>query len=244
VLSELGQGFRSVEFGLPADRVLVTGAPRNDRLIRAERGSVRRAASVGNGNSLFIWLPTFRSRAQTERRAAPTVEGTPFPGPVPLDAKELGLVDRWLVENGATLLVKSHPLAPALPVAGYERIRSIDLQWLWSRGLTLYMLLQGVDCLITDVSSVWIDFLLTGRPMAFFFPDIQSYRETRGFNLEPYEDWIPGPLVADCDGLLQELQLLAEGRDSFAEARSTLKARLHRYQDAGSAKRVLDAVGL
>jgi CDP-glycerol glycerophosphotransferase len=244
VLSELAQGFRCAEFGLPADRVLVTGAPRNDRLIRAEPATVRRAASIGDRESLFMWLPTFRSRSPVPGGAAPRVEGIPFPGPVPLDAQELGRVDRWLAENRARLLVKPHPLVPALPVIGYERIKSIDLQWLWSRHLTLYTLLQGVDCLITDVSSVWIDFLLTGRPMTFFFPDLESYRGARGFNLEPYEDWIPGPLVADCDGLLRELQLLTDGRDRFAEARGILKARLHRYDDAESAKRVLDAVGL
>jgi CDP-glycerol glycerophosphotransferase (TagB/SpsB family) len=244
VLSELGQGFRSVEFGLPADRVLVTGAPRNDRLVGAEREAVRRAAALSDTESLFIWLPTFRSRTPELPSEPLSVEGKPFPGPVPLDAGALGRVDQWLVEHGATLLVKPHPLAPALPVSGYERIRSIDLPWLWSRHLTVYTLLAGIDCLITDVSSVWIDFLLTDRPITFFFPDIQSYREGRGFNLEPYEDWIPGPLVADCEGLLRELQLLAEGQDRFAQARRTLRAQLHRYEDAGSAKRVLDAVGL
>ncbi|HZU59667.1 MAG TPA: CDP-glycerol glycerophosphotransferase family protein [Solirubrobacteraceae bacterium] len=243
-LSRLGQAFRCLEFGLPAHRVLVTGAPRNDRLIRAERGSTRRAASVGEADLLLVWLPTFRSRAQAVGAPAPRADGTPFAGSVPLDADELGRVDRWLGENRGTLLVKPHPLAHAPPLVGYEHIWSIDLPWLWSRHLTLYTLLRGVDCLITDVSSVWIDFLLTDRPMAFFFPDIQRYREARGFNLEPYEDWIPGPLLTQCDGLLDELALLADGQDRFAENRRTLKARLHRYQDAGSARRVLDAVGL
>lgn len=244
VLSKLGQTLRCVEFGLPVDRVLVTGAPRNDRLIGTERAAVRRAASIADPDQLLIWLPTFRVRAHELRRAGQTVEGTPFTGPVPLDSDELGLLERWLQKNGATLLVKPHPLAPPLPLRGFERIRTIDSHWLWSRDLTLYTLMQGVDCLITDVSSVWIDFLLTGRPMLFFFPDIQRYRETRGFNLEPYEEWIPGPLVTDGDGLMRELQLLADGQDRFLEPRWAMKARVHIHQDARSAARVLDGVGL
>ena len=42
------------------------------------------------------------------------------------------------------------------------------------------MILRPLIGLITDISSVWIDFLLRGRPMIFAFPDLKQYRSNRG----------------------------------------------------------------
>ena len=39
-------------------------------------------------------------------------------------------------------------------------------------------LLLAADVLVTDYSSVLVDFALTGRPMVFFTPDLEHYRAT------------------------------------------------------------------
>jgi CDP-glycerol glycerophosphotransferase (TagB/SpsB family) len=163
---------------------------------------------------------------------------------LPLLDDDMAALDRWLAERDAVVLAKAHPLAPRPEPGQYERIRAIDEAWIAERGLSLYTLLTGVDCLITDVSSVWIDFLLTERPIVFAFPDFDEYRASRGMHLEPYEAWVPGPLVKDVGRLLAELGHVLSGDDPHADARRTTKLRLHRHPDDGSTARVLEAMGL
>ncbi len=238
-MSTVGRAFRCAEFGVPPSRVLITGAPRNDRLLDADRQAVRKAVLAQGDESLAVWLPTYRHAAKTGRH-----DGSPFRGVVPMDDPDLRKLDGWLEQNRFVLLAKSHPIVTDARLDGYRYIRMIDSEWLREHGLTLYPFLWGVDCLITDASTVWLDFLLTDRPIIFHFPDLEAYRTTRGLNLEPFEHWAPGPLTRDVDGLIAELQALADGRDAFADARRAAKGRLHRYADPNSTQRTLDAVGL
>jgi len=90
---------------------------------------------------------------------------------------------------------------------------------------------------------VWVDFLLTGRPMICCFPDLDEYRKTRSFNLEPYEAWFPGPFVRRADGLLEEMSHVAGGGDSHGERREWLTQALHVHRDGAATTRLLDALG-
>jgi len=240
-LSKLGQAFRCAEFDLDPAQVLVVGAPRNDRLLTADRAEVRAALGVGDSTTLFCWLPTYRTATRRSHRA----DGEPYPGGLPLDEDGLRALDDHLGDRDAVLLVKAHPLtAPSPAVARCRHVRGLDGVALAALGTSLYPLLAGVDCLITDVSSVWIDFLLTDRPQIFMFPDRDAYAGTRGLHLEPYDVWVPGPTPRTAEELLVELDRVLSGSDDWAARRADTRARLHAFPDAHSTTRLLDTLGL
>jgi CDP-glycerol glycerophosphotransferase (TagB/SpsB family) len=112
------------------------------------------------------------------------------------------------------------------------------------QGLTLYPALAAFDALITDMSSVWVDYLLLDKPMVFAFPDSDQYRNGRGLNLEPYDQWVPGPFAQDVDSLLSALGDVIDGRDPMAEERARTRVRFHQYLDDQSTVRLLDGLGL
>jgi CDP-glycerol glycerophosphotransferase (TagB/SpsB family) len=60
-------------------------------------------------------------------------------------------------------------------------------------GVSLYALLGVSSGLVTDYSSVWVDYLLLDRPMAFLVPDRETY--TRQLLPADVLDWAPGELV-------------------------------------------------
>jgi len=75
-------------------------------------------------------------------------------------------------------------------------------------------------------------------------PDIEDYRRGRGLNLEPYEDWVPGPFVRTMAELIDALTDVVGGGDPTAEERRLARRRFHRYADDQSAVRLLDGLGL
>lgn len=239
--SSVGKAFRCVQQGLRPEQVLLIGAPRNDRLLRNDREPARRAVVdwLPEGTStLFVWLPTFRSDVLGG------LEGVDLDTGMPLDLEGIRKVDRWLAANGAAILFKPHRRSGSNPAGGLERIRGIDEAALRDARLSLSTVLAAADCLITDASSVWVDFLLLDRPLICCFPDLDEYRSTRGLNLEPYDEWFPGPFVTDVDELLEHMAQVTGGSDPYGKKREWLARALHVHRDGKASSRLLDALGL
>jgi CDP-glycerol glycerophosphotransferase (TagB/SpsB family) len=70
---------------------------------------------------------------------------------------------------------------------------TVDDDDLAAAGVTLSSLLAASTGLVTDYSSVWVDYLLTDRPIAFLVPDRDTYDRA----LHPVDvlDWVPGEVV-------------------------------------------------
>lgn len=58
------------------------------------------------------------------------------------------------------------------------------------------------DILITDYSSIMIEFAMLNKPVVFFTYDLDSYlNNERGFYFD-FKSTVPGPVVIDCDELI------------------------------------------
>lgn len=231
--SSIGRAMRVAQTGLPPRRILILGSPRNDRLMGADQSDMKRRAIGANTQRLLLWLPTFR---ETIRR----IDGVHTLGPLGLAVDDLHVLDKWLAHQKIILLVKTHPSASPEQLPPAEHIRYINEAWLADRHLTLYQLLAATDVLITDVSSVWLDYLLIDRPIVLAFPDLEEYQARRAFVLDPFEDWVPGPTARTVDELIVALDDALSGEDSYAPVRAAFRRRLHRYRDAGSSRRIID----
>jgi CDP-glycerol glycerophosphotransferase (TagB/SpsB family) len=242
VCSTVGRAYRAAEFGIHPLQAPVIGAPRNDRMRHADPARMRREL-LGDDAELttFFWLPSFRVGAWGTRRRADASDHTPG---LPFSPEDLHRLDDWLVEHGARVVVKLHPHDVEAFAGDFAAIRVLTQDDMEARGLTLYPLLPVFDALITDASSVWVDYLLTGQPMIFAFPDVDRYRNGRGLNLAPYEDWVPGPFCVDVEGLIGAMRDVVEGRDSMAQERTVAARRFHQFQDHGSTARLLDGLGI
>jgi CDP-glycerol glycerophosphotransferase len=232
----------------PLAGTLVTGLPRNDRLflrnetIRPLLGCPPAAAGdAGTGDAetgdigagkLIIWLPTFRGAWEEARHTLGVPDGS------------LAAIDEVLERHGAVLVVKPHPMASYDRLPELRRFRLITDGWLQEQGISLYELLGQADALISDLSSVYIDFLVLDRPVVHHFPDIDEYERTRGFSVGPIADYLAGPLTRDSDELLAAISAVAQGEDTHAAQRRRAQALSHSHADASATARLLEAVGL
>jgi len=241
VCSTVGRAYRAAEFNLSPLQVPIVGAPRNDRMLQADAAGVRRALLGDDADrTTFIWMPTYRvGHYDGELRV--DVAGNPG---VPYTPAEIRRIDDWLVEHGARVVVKVHHRDVNSFTDDYRAIRVLTQGDLEREGLTIYQALAAFDALITDISSVWVDHLLLDKPMVFAFPDVEAYRQGRGLNVEPYEQWVPGAFTTDVDGLLPALGDIVDGRDPMREERARARVRFHQYRDDRSTVRLLDGLGI
>ncbi len=239
VCSTVGRAYRSAEFDLHPLRVPIVGAPRNDRMVQADRDAMRRAMLDDDvDRTTLLWMPSWRSDDLAD---VPQADGTPTGAPFTPDY--LRTVDDFLVERGARMVVKLHHRDRSDFSGDFRAIRVLDKGELERRGVTLYQALAAFDGLITDMSSIWVDYLLLDKPLVFAFPDIEGYRYVRGLNLEPYEQWVPGPFVRSAHELVAALTDVLEGRDPMGEERGRARVRFHQFHDSRSAIRLLDGLG-
>ena len=199
-------------FGLKTEKVLPIGLPRNDVLLFKPSDTLRDELSP-KGGQIVMWLPTHR-RSSTD---ASLSDGLDTGNIFNLPDFDIQKINDALAQAGATAVLKPHPMSAKcsqdFDLKNYPNIKIIDQKWLTDRNTTLGEMLALSDCLITDASSVIIDYLLLDRPIICHFPDINEYKTTRGFcwDFEPESYNIP--LVESQASLLSVLQKALKNPD-------------------------------
>lgn len=105
--------------------------------------------------------------------------------------------------------------------------------------------LATTDVLVTDYSSIFFDFLGTGRPIVFHAPDRDDYEGYRGAYLDVAE--LPGPLTDTPEALAEVLRAVGTGGESdplrtHGALREAARARFAPFDDGNATQRVLDVV--
>lgn len=165
-------------FAVSEDKIKVWGQPRNDGLF--QKNDCREILGqlfpdLPEYTKTVLYAPTFRDYGQ--------VQLFPFKD---FDQKQL---EAFLDEKNMLLFIRTHVVeqGSAAPYLG-KRIRFLGNE----QAEDVTGILNIFDCLITDYSSIYIDYLLTDKPMIFLPYDRQQYLDGRGMNFD-YDDVTPGP---------------------------------------------------
>lgn len=165
-------------FAVSEDKIKVWGQPRNDGLF--QKNDCREILGqlfpdLPEYTKTVLYAPTFRDYGQ--------VQLFPFKD---FDQEQL---EAFLEEKNMLLFIRTHVAeqGSAAPYLG-KRIRFLGNE----QAEDVTGILNIFDCLITDYSSIYIDYLLTDKPMIFLPYDRQQYLDERGMNFD-YDDVTPGP---------------------------------------------------
>jgi CDP-glycerol glycerophosphotransferase len=95
------------------------------------------------------------------------------------------------------------------------------------------------DVLITDYSSVMFDFSVTRRPMIFFVPDMDDYRDSaRGVYFD-LSEVAPGPVLYTQDDVSAALLDLDSQQEKYAELYEAWVQRFNHHDDGHAAERIV-----
>ena len=103
-------------------------------------------------------------------------------------------------------------------------------------------LLSVVDILISDYSSIFFDFIGTGKPVLFYVPDLENYTSNRGLYI-PMSD-MPGPVCTTLEEIADNINRIDEVKEQYRDKYETMRAWCCENEDGHAADRVLDAVFL
>lgn len=216
------------EFGAPEGSMLPIGYPRNDVLLSEEAGALRAEVRASLGiradQAAVLYAPTFRDYLSPDDMRAAMVDFFDF-----ARAHER-LGDEFV------LLVRGHAFNAR--VNQRTRVEGVVDVTDYPEVADLYL---AADAAIVDYSSLRFDFGVTGKPMLFHVPDLQRYRDTRGW-LFDFEPTAPGPLLDTTDEVVDALLDLEGVRGRYAEAYERFRQDYLDLEDGHAAARFVDQV--
>ncbi|HYO40525.1 MAG TPA: glycosyltransferase [Nocardioidaceae bacterium] len=213
--------------GIFRGAVIEEGQPRTDRQAQAvhdREGTLRLLAERGvrvDGRRVVLYAPTWRG----DRFSDPHINAAQLLTTVRELQKGLG--------PDHVVLLKVHQV-----VYEMAQRRFGEHPFLVPNSIPTNLVLAAADALVTDYSSIFFDYAITGRPVVHYVPDLSDYRSGRGLYLD--EAQLPGPLCETVEQTLQAVRLgLAEG--SPERVRSLAEA-FTPHDDGSVCERVVDLV--
>ena len=188
-------------FGVDESKILPLGAPRIDSLlcerdVSAIRDEFDNKHPECKGKKLILYAPTFRDDPKTDKNIVNNIDMDSF-------RRELG--DEY------TLLIKLHPQINS----GSKVDGTVDV----TKGYDIGDLTLICDMLITDYSSVCMDFALLSKPCIFFAFDLASYEKERSFYFD-YESYVPGPVARNFSEVIKAIKAPESAEEKLREFRN------------------------
>ncbi len=200
--------------------LMETGSPRVDLTLAAtevEKSALRARLGIPDGRKVVLYAPTWRGTLESPYHEVAATENV---------IRQLRGIDchllfrgHYFVESALGGNADGHIVAPA--------------------DITTNELLAITDVLVTDYSSVFFDFLPTGRPVIFHLEDHAAYIADRGLYFDAAQ--LPGPIAKDAASLATLVSETLRGaplHPGYTEFRDRFCA----LEDGDACQRVMDFI--
>lgn len=228
--------FFTEKFFKPAfisDHFIDTGYPRNDIIVNPEKyenallnsdvETIKKVAEMRKkGIKSILYAPTFRDTG-----------GDGISDGI-LDLKSL---NEFALQNNLVFVFKLHPLPQYQSISNnFERI-------LWYDNVKdVYPFLPETDAMISDYSSIYMDFILLNRPIFFLLYDREKY-ETKDRELHTFfNDFIVGPISTNQQKLQEDLIENFSDKDSYKDKREEIIQKSYDNIDDKASERIFNFI--
>lgn len=197
--------------GISQVKIIEEGYPRLDTLVNTDPDEVyanlrEKGVSVDPQKKIILYAPTWRG----DSYANPNCSMDEF-----ILLKET--LERRINTKEYQILVKVHQVV-------YSKMKEQldDLSYVVPATMDANVILGITDLLISDFSSIYFDYLATGRPVLFYIPDLDEYSEKRGMYFGMEE--LPGPHTDQLEELADWINridtIFEENREKYDRIRN------------------------
>jgi CDP-glycerol glycerophosphotransferase len=231
VSSKIDRLAMSSSFNLPYSKIVITGLPRNDLLIKDHdqlptdlKYIENELKKELNGRRLILYAPTFRKNHS---------------GMYEFSDEDIEKLKRMLSKHSAVLGIRTHINRSIQFVLNENEF--LDLSQ--NKYTETQVILRNADILITDYSSIWVDFLQRKRPIVGFCYDWDEYIHDRGL-IYNYKHIFPGEITSNTKELMQALeQILSEGiSEEYKTKYQNALLMFHEFDDGNASQRVVNKI--
>lgn len=227
--NELYKNILSDVMCVSKDCVQILGTPRNDTFFDESNFFVANGIDSSKYSAIGAWLPTFRKNVYTEKRT----DGFYCEGKIAFfDTDMLHDLDIELKKINHLLVIKLHPM-DAANQTDFGKYNNIVIVNSSSPRFVLYPFLGKCDYLLTDYSSVFIDYDILSRPMGFVFDDLGQFAKNRGFLFDDIHSFLPGNFITNYE---EFIDFVTNYKDKKIETGN----KYNHYKDFQSTQRLLN----
>lgn len=135
-------------------------------------------------NYTYIYMPTWRDNGGDLLRDC---------------GFDFNIANEALKMHDRLLIIKLHPDAKVSASGSYSNIFFID------KNVDIYPILPFTNCLITDFSSIYFDYILMdGKQILLFLPDFDDYINNNRDLAYPYDEVMKGKKIMEFSNLIDE----------------------------------------
>ena len=231
--------FWNVEIG----RAVKLGYPRIDYFfsdLSSVKEAVEQAYHFSDFSSVILWMPTFRKSNARELSEEYLTNETGLP--LFHTRQDLEEFQTFLNEHRILFILKLHHLQADLPIfqSKFSNLLIVKDDSLFEKDIQLYQFIALTDALVTDYSSISVDYMLLDRPIIYTLDDYEEYRASRGIWPENAIDFMAGYHVYTVEDLKKAILEIDSGLDIYKDRRNRSIGSFHTYADGNSSKRILD----
>ncbi len=207
-----------------ADILHPVGYPRNDILVHPDPSrikSIKASLGLDPERKVILYAPTFRDNQRQDHQ---------YVFSLPLNLEQFGKV----FGDHVQLLIRTHYFVASKlgDLSSYRWITDVST---YDDISDLYLI---SDLLITDYSSVFFDYAILRRPILFFMPDLDAYRnEIRDFYFDLTE--LPGPITQTQDALQALIPHALQQEAVTDTQREIFLSKFAEYEDGHAAEHVI-----
>lgn len=190
------------------NQILNFGMPRNDELLK-DYSKIKK--ELFKDKKVVFWMPTYRQHKNGNKNTTINQQ-LEYGLPCIKNKDHLMKLMEVAQKENIVILFRIHPAQKVNFITEIDNdvMYNINDEFLNRHQLKLYQVLSLSDALITDYSSVYYDYLLTGNPVGLTIEDLDEYKETFTLAFD-YKENIKGNYIYNIDELVSFIQSVSLG---------------------------------
>jgi CDP-glycerol glycerophosphotransferase (TagB/SpsB family) len=211
----------SSSFNQPLNDFWLIGSLRHDEILKSNNLNIINKYLDKN---VILYAPTFRGNNQELRF-------------FPFDEFDLLEFDQFLGNNNCVLILRTHPndrtssknlINNTVNIINGNNEVFPDIQHL----------LSHTDLLVTDYSSIYLDFLIKNKPMIMLPYDLADYKKERGLFFD-IDTFFPGPTIYKYPAFKDYITKALIDPTIDADRREFVSKVFHYHQDGNTMERLI-----